>query len=89
MSRPFLVVFTALAEADFKRLPNSVKESIESACDELCRNPRHASQVEKLKIMDGQYRKRVGEYRILFEIMDDAETIVIARIRHRKDAYRP
>ena len=33
-----------------------------------------------------EYRLRVGNYRVLFEVEDDE--VVIYRIRHRKDIYR-
>ena len=32
-----------------------------------------------------EYRLRVGDYRVLFEIEEDA--LVIYRVKHRKDAY--
>lgn len=35
---------------------------------------------------DAQYRFRVGDYRILFDVEDD--TIVIHKIQHRRDAYK-
>ena len=34
------------------------------------------------------WRIRVGEYRIVYQIEDDARRIVILLIRHRRDAYR-
>jgi mRNA interferase RelE/StbE len=33
-----------------------------------------------------EFRLRVGEYRVLFEI--EGNTIVVYRIRHRREAYR-
>ncbi len=33
-----------------------------------------------------EYRLRVGDYRILFEIVEDK--LIVYRIRHRKDAYK-
>jgi mRNA interferase RelE/StbE len=35
---------------------------------------------------DGYFRLRVGDFRVIFQIT--AETIVIARVRHRSDVYR-
>lgn len=34
----------------------------------------------------GEYRLRVGNYRVIFDL--DKHTIVILRIQHRKDVYR-
>ncbi len=35
----------------------------------------------------GQYRVRVGDYRVLFRIDDSAQLVVVFRVRHRKEAY--
>jgi mRNA interferase RelE/StbE len=42
--------------------------------------------VKRLTDFTPEYRLRVGDYRILFEI--EETTIIIYRIRHRRDAYR-
>jgi len=41
--------------------------------------------VKKLTDFSPEFRLRVGDYRILFEI--EAETIFIHLIKHRKEAY--
>jgi len=33
------------------------------------------------------YRVRVGDYRIVYEIIDDTVTVDIIKISHRKDVY--
>ncbi|MCP4168493.1 MAG: type II toxin-antitoxin system RelE/ParE family toxin [Chloroflexi bacterium] len=42
--------------------------------------------IKRLTDFTPEYRLRVGDYRVLFEI--DDESIVIYRVRHRRDAYR-
>jgi mRNA interferase RelE/StbE len=42
--------------------------------------------VKRLTNFTPEYRLRVGDYRVLFEIED--EQLVIYRIRHRREAYR-
>jgi mRNA interferase RelE/StbE len=34
------------------------------------------------------WRVRIGEYRIVYEINDSAGTITIMRVAHRRDVYR-
>ena len=46
-----------------------------------------AGDVRRLTNFTPEYRLRVGDYRILFEI--EGDQIVIYRIRHRREAYRP
>ena len=44
-----------------------------------------AGDIKRLTNFTPEYRLRVGDYRVLFEIED--ETIVIYRVKHRRNAY--
>jgi mRNA interferase RelE/StbE len=45
-----------------------------------------AGDVKPLTNFTPEYRLRVGDYRVLFEV--EANEVVIYRVLHRKDAYR-
>lgn len=34
------------------------------------------------------WRVRVGDYRVLFEIDDPAQAVLVFRLAHRREAYR-
>lgn len=34
------------------------------------------------------WRYRVGDYRVICKIDDDAEVVLVLRVGHRKDVYR-
>ena len=34
------------------------------------------------------YRYRIGDYRVIYEIVDDELMIIIVKIKHRKDVYK-
>ena len=42
--------------------------------------------IKRLTNFTPEYRMRVGDYRVLFEV--DESTIIIYRIKHRKEVYR-
>ncbi|NET48262.1 MAG: type II toxin-antitoxin system RelE/ParE family toxin [Merismopedia sp. SIO2A8] len=44
-----------------------------------------AGDVKRLTNFTPEYRLRVGDYRILFEI--DNSAIIIYRVKHRRNAY--
>ncbi|MBD2186057.1 type II toxin-antitoxin system RelE family toxin [Aerosakkonema funiforme] len=44
-----------------------------------------AGDVKRLTNFTPEYRLRVGDYRVLFEI--EGDKIVVYRIKHRSDAY--
>lgn len=45
-----------------------------------------AGDVKRLKDFDPAYRLRVGEYRVLFDVVSDH--IEVYRIRHRSEVYK-
>ena len=45
-----------------------------------------ARDVKRLTNFTPEFRFRVGEYRVLFEV--EGNKVLIYRVRHRKDAYR-
>ena len=38
--------------------------------------------------LSGLYGARRGEYRVLYELIDDSEVVLVHRISHRINAYR-
>jgi mRNA interferase RelE/StbE len=45
------------------------------------------TQAKKLRGED-KYRLRVGDYRVVYSVDEDQKSIIIYRVRHRKDVYR-
>jgi mRNA interferase RelE/StbE len=77
------IVFKASVKKDLKGIPpQAVKKILDKI--RLLENGLRGD-VKKLTNFTPEYRLRVGEYRVLFEIED--QTIVIYRIAHRKEAY--
>lgn len=75
------------AAHELRRLPAQVVRRVARAIDRLPANPRPRG-VQKLVGSESTFRIRVSDYRVIYEIEDEAQTIVVTRIRHRKDAYK-
>ena len=75
------------AEKDLRKLPASLFRRINVKILALRENPRPSGALKLSGNLEG-WRVRVGDYRILYQIDDAAETVTIARVRHRKDVYR-
>ncbi len=71
----------------YRRLRGSVADRIAAAIDGLVLNPRPTGSV-KLAGRD-DFRIRVGEYRIVYAVDDGRRLVIIAKIAHRRDVYRP
>lgn len=67
-------------------MPDKEVKKIFNRLMQLKDDPRPIG-VQKLSTQEG-YRIRSGDYRILFEINDEIETVLIFRIKHRKEAYK-
>ena len=68
-------------------LPRRERQRIRAAIDLLADNPRPPGCVA----MAGEgraYRVRVGDYRIVYEVLDDRLVVQVIRIGHRRDVYR-
>lgn len=72
------------AEKDLASIPQSAAQRIAEAIFDL--EDGSTVGVKKLTNNTPEYRLRVGDYRVLFEISKDK--IIIYRILHRKEAYR-
>lgn len=75
------------AEKDFKRIPFDYFNAIKKEIIALKINPR-PNNSRKLHGSKNDWRIRIGNYRILYDIDDQRRVIRIFRIKHRKDVYR-
>ena len=75
------------AEKDLRRLAAEVFPRVIAAIEALADDPRPAG-CKKLTGSDDDWRIRVGDYRVLYEIDDENHVVRVMRVRHRRDAYR-
>ncbi len=84
----YQVLIDRHAERDLKRLQPETFRLITKKILQLERDPRPPSS-QKLQGTSTAWRVRVGQHRVLYEINDHEKMVIIYRVRHRKDAYRP
>jgi mRNA interferase RelE/StbE len=80
------IAFAASAEKELQRLPKNIIARILPKIERLASVPR-PSGCKKLKGGDKQWRIRIGDYRVVYEIDDGARIIDITRIAHRREVY--
>ncbi len=84
----YRIKITSRAQKDYKKLDPQVREKISRKILGLENNP-FPSQFKPLTgTGTAQYRLRVGNYRVLYDVYDDAREVLILRLGHRKDIYR-
>ena len=83
----FRIEWKKSTRKDLRKLPANVTGRIIEAVDGLAENP-FPHGVEKLSGSEHAYRIRLGDYRIVYEVVTESKLVEIQRVRHRKDVYR-
>ena len=79
----YLVELMPKAIKDLKALPKSDAKNVVEKIRSLEKGLN--GDIKKLTNFTPEYRLRVGNYRVLFEI--EEQRILVYRIKHRKEAY--
>jgi len=75
--------WTRGALEELNKLEPYISRRIIKKIDELCENP-FSKDIKRLKGSD-DFRLRIGDYRVIFDINED--TILILKVGHRKNIY--
>ena len=71
---------------ELARLPRDARERLVDAIDSLGEQPLAGSLLKGG--LRGLRRRRVGNYRIVYEVLDDELVVLVVRVAHRRNAYR-
>lgn len=83
----YQVVIERRAEKDLDRLAPPVRRRATESILALADNPRPPG-CRKLVGTDNDWRIRVGDYRIIYQIADEVRIVRVNRVRHRREVYR-
>ena len=78
----YRISITKRAKSDIDALEHVVRER-------LGKKLLHVAGLADIQLTDsriGEYRLRIGDYRVLFDLIGNE--IVILRVQHRKDVYK-
>jgi mRNA interferase RelE/StbE len=80
----FRLVPTRRFEDDFRELPTRVQGQVLKAIERIEADPHRGQKLVNVRV--GQWRYRVGDYRIRYDI--ESQIIILHVVRHRKEVYR-
>lgn len=80
------VVISGPARRDLRRLTPRIAERVAQALSRFAQTGQ--GDVSRLQGSVGEFRLRVGDWRVRFTLTDDAQTIEVSRILPRGRAYR-
>ena len=75
------------AVRDLKKLDRPAIPRIVKAVEALSSDPFPAG-ARKMQRGEHCYRIRVGDYRVIYSVLESRLLVEVVRARHRKDAYR-
>lgn len=81
------VLLERQAERDLRELPKETFRRVIQSIKGLGQAPRPPG-CRKLVGSQQDYRVRVGDYRVLYEVDDGTRQVRVLRVRHRREAYR-
>ena len=83
----FIYVFKNQALRDLQKLPQEIQKRIIKKLDYFVESREPLSFAENLVNFEiGQYRFRIGDYRVIFDL--DDERLIILTLGHRKNIYK-
>lgn len=83
----YQVVVERKAEKDLNRLSSVIYRRICEVIYALAENPRPLG-CRKLAGTGNDWRVRVGDYRVIYEITDTVHIVRVTRVRHRREVYK-
>lgn len=82
------VEFETKAMKDLKAITSSDRTRILAKIEQYARNPESLANQVKQLVGSPFHRLRVGDYRVIFSLIDDTVAVmVVIRVRHRREAY--
>ena len=82
----YKIVPTPKFAKNFKKLDPFVRKQIKSYLNRITDNPR-AKGKALVANRTGQWRYRIGAYRVIVNIQDDELIILALEVGHRRDIY--
>lgn len=84
----YRIMFIRSARKELANLDKSTVSRILSKVESLAQQP-HPRGSRKPEGANDLWRIRIGDYRVIYRILDQEIVIEIVGVRHRRDAYRP
>ncbi len=83
----YQVIVPKPVQKQLDSLPASVRQRVVERILALKENARPFGSV-KLTGYENEYRIRVGDYRVRYQVSDQEALIILLHCKHRKDVYR-
>lgn len=84
----YSVLLTREAEKQYKKQDRPTKHRINEAIESIRKEPHVGTHIRRLAgELEGNWRYRLGNFRIIYAIQEDQKIITIKTIKSRGDVY--
>jgi mRNA interferase RelE/StbE len=83
----YAVEFLPSAARQLAKLDRSMQRRIARAVDRLAADPRGLNSI-KLRGAEDVWRVRIGDYRVLYQVLDNRLLILVVAVGHLATVYR-
>lgn len=80
------LVITSKADKQISKLPRKMQLKVLSTLTALKQNP--LSGIRLSGELSGSYKKRLGDYRIVYDFHSKESIVVILKVEHRQGVYK-
>lgn len=84
---PYAISYVPSAARVMRKLDRTVARRLANAIGELASEPRPPG-CRQMKGGDGEFRIRVGDYRVVYDVRDEELVVLVLRLGHRREIYR-
>lgn len=88
MSEPcqqWRIVIDRQPKKEIRRFPRIARQRIDAAILALAKDPRPAGCKPVKEAEKGTYRVRVGDYRVIYVVLDDERVVIVVRVGRRSE----
>jgi mRNA interferase RelE/StbE len=83
----YRIALTPAAARELRKFDPQVRRRVQAALELLAADPYPPAAVQ-LVGGSGEWRVRTGDYRVVYEVVDEELLVLILRVGHRRDVYR-
>ncbi len=80
------VEFTTAAARQVRKLPHPARNRVLDVVENLAEDPRPRG-AKKLAGEQRAWRIRIGDYRVIYDVLDEVLTVTVVRAAHRREVY--
>jgi mRNA interferase RelE/StbE len=82
------LVLSAEAQKNYASADQALAKKIARCFEQLEQSPRYHPNIKPLKgDFAGYYRYRIGDYRVIYQVDDETNQVLVSTIVHRREAY--